>query len=114
MDQARFAQAGIDVQDGLKRFNGNEVLFITVLKVFLQDTSFVALKSALESDDFVTAGEKAHALKGAAGNLGLTVLYNLSIRFMALVKDGKREEARTLYPAIAAAHEKACQTIRAL
>ncbi len=114
MDQELFAQAGIDCEDGLRRFNNNRTLYETVLRVFLQDTSFSEIKPALDAGDFRTAREKAHAVKGATGNLGMTELYELSIRFMQAVQENDIPSAETLHESMREAYDKARQAVATL
>lgn len=53
-----------------------------------------AISRAIEDKDFKTLDEAAHSLKGASGNLGLTRLYELSLK---LEKMGKSENTDGAY-----------------
>lgn len=48
---------------------------MTCLTAFVADPAFGALDDAITREDYNQAFDQAHALKGVAGNLGLTPLY---------------------------------------
>lgn len=70
--------SGNDVDGALRRFVGNESMYIKFLKRFLDDKSYLELKDAVEKNDIGNAFVAAHSLKGVAGNLGLTKLYDIA------------------------------------
>lgn len=92
MDKLQYNQliaAGVDVDDALGRFMGNEELMLRFLLYFPQDPSFPQLKEALDRNDAEAAFEAAHALKGVAGNLSLKGLYQ---SVSALVEDLRSDD----------------------
>lgn len=70
------AAAGADMRGALERFIGDEALYEECFRMFLEDSNFTALGCALSKKDYRAAFYAAHTLKGVAGNLGLTPLYN--------------------------------------
>jgi CheY-like chemotaxis protein/HPt (histidine-containing phosphotransfer) domain-containing protein len=68
---------GIDVESALKRLNGNRSLLENLLKEFSRDyqDSVEEIKEALDRRDISAAQRLVHTMKGAAGNLGATDLY---------------------------------------
>lgn len=69
---------GADVAGVLERFLGDTDLYYTCLESFLADDeseSFKNLGIALDDGDYEKAFSIAHAVKGVAGNLGVTPLY---------------------------------------
>lgn len=68
-------KAGIDVADALGRFMDNEALLLKFMGRFPQDKNFSQLREAMNSGDTVRAFEAAHTLKGVAGNLAMTELF---------------------------------------
>ncbi len=66
---------GADVDDGLKRCMGNEMLYLRLVATIPSEITFQQLQESLQEGDLDTAFEKAHALKGVVGNLSLTPLY---------------------------------------
>lgn len=77
MDEARkrvLQRAGIDVEDALGRFMGNEELMMQFLLKFPQDPNFPQLKEAMAHGDADRAFAAAHTLKGVTGNLSMKAL----------------------------------------
>ena len=92
MDEQRRAQliaAGVDVEEVLLRFMGNESLMMKFLLRFPEDPSFPQLKEAMEQGDTARAFTAAHTLKGVAGNLSMNALYQ---QVSALVEDLRNED----------------------
>ena len=66
---------GCDIEEGLTRLGGDEDFYETLLSGFVQENSMGMLTEAMEAGDYRRAFEAAHGLKGDAGNLSLTPLY---------------------------------------
>lgn len=71
----KFQEAGLDLEGSLARFMNKEDLYERFLKKFLDDRNFEDLKNALKDQKYEEAFRYAHTIKGVAGNLGLTPLY---------------------------------------
>lgn len=87
MDDSRRAQliaAGVDVDEVLLRFMGNEDLMMKFLLRFPEEPSFSQMKKAMEQGDAAGAFAAAHTLKGVVGNLSMKSLYQ---QVSALVED---------------------------
>lgn len=69
-------EAGIDVDGVLQRFMGSESLAEKFLKRFSSDATFSQLSGCIEAGDCDGAFRAAHTLKGVAGNLGMTALFD--------------------------------------
>jgi HPt (histidine-containing phosphotransfer) domain-containing protein len=67
---------GVNLTEVMERFVNDEEFYADCLLSFMEDPSFEALGSALEEQNFSEAFDYAHTLKGVAGNLGLTPLFN--------------------------------------
>lgn len=72
---ATLSQSGIEVEQALERFMNNEGLYVRFLNKFLQDKNFDGMIASANSGDYDGMLTYAHTLKGVAGNLGLTPLY---------------------------------------
>lgn len=72
----RLRSSGADIDAALERVVGDEELYETCLHLFLADPGFSGLEAALKKGDRSAAFEAAHSLKGVAGNLGLTDIYD--------------------------------------
>lgn len=99
----RLTAYGADMDGALERFVGDEALYADCFGLFLKDPSFAALDAALASGDYAAAFDAAHTLKGVAGNLGLTPLYDA---VCSLVEPLRRQDCTGLdapYQAVLAA-----------
>ena len=90
MDKEKISQlaaAGIDVQEAMGRFMGNEALMMKFLLRFPQDQSFNELKRAMETKDAEQAYCAAHTLKGVAGNLAMKSLFDQACAVLADLRE---------------------------
>ena len=100
---------GADVEGTLKRFMGNEALYMKFIMKFLDDKNFEGIKSNLEKNDFEGAYVSAHTLKGVTANLGLNPVYGVATQISDMLK-GKapgeidREKLEALKDQLAAEH----------
>lgn len=62
---------GADVNTTLKRFMGNEALYMKFIVKFLDDKNFDGIADSLAQGNYEEAFNSAHTLKGVAANLGL-------------------------------------------
>lgn len=76
MNRYKLSKVGISVNEGVQRFNGDIAIYELCLNKFLSDEQFKLLTQAILEKDIKSAFSAAHALKGEAGNLSLTKLYN--------------------------------------
>jgi CheY-like chemotaxis protein len=79
---------GFDLSDGLKRLQGNKMLYRKLLLNFATDYSESAndIRIALDSKDFEQAHSLVHNLKGLAGNLAATELQAAAVNLEKIVK----------------------------
>jgi len=80
--------SGFDLEDGLKRLQGNKRLYRKLLLSFTSDYNAVAneIRQALDAEDFDQAHSLVHNLKGLAGNLAATNLQTAAVNLEKLVK----------------------------
>ena len=85
---------GVDLEDGLKRVNGNRKLFKSLLLKFKRDfgNSADEISRLLENGDFPTAERLAHTVKGASGNIGAKELHLKATELDKVLKEEKMEE----------------------
>ena len=83
---------GVNVEEGLKRLNGNEKLYTRLFGSFLKTLN-------------------ANAVKGTAGNLSVTPLYETYSEILGLLRSGKPEEAKPLLEKILPVQEEIVQCI---
>lgn len=103
---------GVDIDDGLKRLNGNEKLYTRLLGTFIKTFDANIVSPDFDADDCTEAIEKAHAIKGTAGNLSLTPIYESYSEILALLRTGKPEEARELLKKTVPVQEDIIQCIK--
>lgn len=72
--RARLTEAGMNVDDALKRFMNNEAMLEKFLKKFTADTTYQALVDAISAGDVEEAFKAAHTLKGVAANFSFETL----------------------------------------
>ncbi len=100
----------------LKRFMGNEALYMKFIMKFLDDKNFEGIKSNLEKNDFEGAYVSAHTLKGVTANLGLNPVYGVATQISDMLK-GKapgeidREKLEALKDQLAAEHSRFVQLL---
>jgi len=71
------ALPGIDIVDGLARVGGNRATYHKLLLKFAHNNAntMTEIRAALQQDDMERAVRLAHTLKGVAGNIGASALY---------------------------------------
>lgn len=87
---------GVDVDEGLKRLNGNETFYKKMLGRIQSMIEGTPIDPEFPADDYQKVIESAHALKGTTGNLSLTPLYKAYTDIVDLLRQGKPEEARKI------------------
>lgn len=75
MNRYTLTKAGIDVNEGVHRFNGNKELYEHFLLTFPEDEHFKKMLEAIETGDVEESFQQAHALKGIAGTVSLVQLH---------------------------------------
>lgn len=88
---------GCDIDGALERFVGDEELYKTCLYTVLDDKSFGGLGEALEAGQVREAFDYAHTLKGVLANMGLTPMYDITVRIVEPLRTGDTEGLPALY-----------------
>lgn len=78
---------GVDVDDTLKRFMGNEELYLKFAKRAGEDPAAEELKQALGKRDHDALFRSAHTLKGVAANLGFSHLKSAAEKAVCLARE---------------------------
>lgn len=104
----KFDAYGADYTVTMERFLGNEAMYLRFLDMLFQDGSLRRLGGALDAGDMTAAFEAAHTLKGVAGNMGLTPLYQAVCVIVEPLRAGeRRKDYPELYQAILAEFQRA-------
>ncbi len=77
---------GADVETTLKRFMGNEKMYMKYIMKFLDDKNFDSIRENLESQNYEAVFNAAHTLKGVTANLGLNPVNAASAEISELLR----------------------------
>ena len=113
---------GIDTETALNRLGGNEKLFTNLLKDFVKKQAGAAekIREKLARQDFETAKRLAHTLKGVAGNIGASAVFEKARDLDEAIAEKTAAESETdnvqkvredLEPLIAAAGEALAESV---
>ena len=97
MTKEELIAAGADYDGGLALCMNNEDFFFKMIRKGLANPKFDSLKKNLDEKKYEEAFEDAHALKGVAGNLHLTSLYDAIAQ---LVEPLRQKDFNTDYNAL--------------
>ncbi len=81
-----------DVQGAMRRFYGDEELYVSCLDRFLYDSTMAELNTAVTNQAWDEAFTAAHALKGLAGNMGFVPLMHATGQLVVLIRGGRTRE----------------------
>ncbi len=85
-------ESGADVQATLRRFMGNEQMYMKFLKMFPADPNYQNLGKNLEAGNYEEAFKCAHTLKGVAANLGLVPVQTVVSGLVEELRGKKNED----------------------
>lgn len=102
---------GVNTDEGLKRLMGNEKLYRRLLGSFVKMMKSNVVGTDFNASDYTTEQEKVHAVKGTAGNLSLTPIFEAYSQILDLMRSGQPEEARTVLEKVLPVQEKIIQCI---
>lgn len=102
----RLIGVGIDLEDALNRFMGNEDLIIHFLCKFSDDMNYKSLVEAFEANDAKAALAASHALKGVSGNLSMTRLYELLTAQVNALRNDNFDAAKAMMDDITAVYNE--------
>ncbi len=105
-------ELGVDIDGGLKRLGGNEQLFTRLLGSFLKTMEKNSVETDFDETDCAETIEKAHAIKGTAGNLSITPLYESYAEILTLLRGGNTEKAREILKEILPGQEQIINCIK--
>ncbi len=83
----KLKELGVNVDKVLATLNGKQSLYERLIFKFYD----MVIKMNVTSDNLDEIYERIHALKGAAGNLGLTPLYDEYVKILTLIKEDKMD-----------------------
>ncbi|EOS22854.1 hypothetical protein C806_03475 [Lachnospiraceae bacterium 3-1] len=93
LDELR--ELGVSVDEGVKRLGGNTAIYKKMLcSSFVKMMKGYVVEPDFDNENYQDVIEKAHAIKGAAGNLSVTPLYEAYGEVVNLLRNGQPEQAR--------------------
>jgi HPt (histidine-containing phosphotransfer) domain-containing protein len=78
----------INIEEGLLRLGGNAAIYKTLLKKFISNPYYEELCANVADNNLEEAKHNAHTIKGTAGNLSLTALFNIAVALDSALKEG--------------------------
>lgn len=115
MDEARKARlhgGGINVDNALERFMGNEAMLERYLNKFLNEKSYAQLVEAISGDDREGAGVAVHTLKSVCGTLGCEAMHRLVVRQEQHIRAGEWDDAVKMMPTVTEAYKNICAVLQ--
>ncbi|MBD5556685.1 MAG: Hpt domain-containing protein [Roseburia sp.] len=100
---------GADVDTTIKRFLGNEAMYMKFIMKFLDDKNMAHINEGIQNHDYKAVFEGAHSLKGVAANLGLNPVCDLASQLTELLR-GKTETDEVDGAQVAALRERLEET----
>lgn len=97
---------GADVEDAMRRFQGNEALYKRLLVKFPEQTVNLNSTVYFQKEDYEKALENVHTLKGLAANLSLANLYEAYSEVVSLIRTERYVEAEQRYFALLPLEER--------
>lgn len=112
MNRYILTKAGIDVNEGIHRFNGNKELYEKFLMSFPEDAHYGQMLQEIEKGDAEAAFQAAHALKGITGTVSLVQLHGVLIPLVEELRAGSLEKVPELLPPVQEAYNKAVDVLK--
>lgn len=89
--------AGVDVAGTLGYIGIEESVYKEFLYKFKEDKNYSELKRCLEMNDYESAFDYAHTLKGVAGNLGMKQLYKYMDDMVSVFRKQKEGDPKKIF-----------------
>ncbi len=86
----------VDVDEGTDRLMGNTSLYERMLFKFDDIMGTLLITPDFDDNESPEVLEKAHTIKGSAGNLSITPLYEAYDKIVQLLRKGQPEQARSV------------------
>lgn len=83
---------GADVAATLKRFMGNEKIYMKFLMKFPEDKNYDAIMENMKKQDYDAVFNGVHTLKGVCANLGLNPVYNATSQITELLRNREKQQ----------------------
>ncbi|MEG0289957.1 MAG: Hpt domain-containing protein [Erysipelotrichaceae bacterium] len=91
---------GADIEGTMNRFLNDVDLYISCFETFLKDEAFDKLGNAIQKNDYQSAFDYAHTLKGVVGNMGLTPMYQIISKMVEKLRNNQHDSLNEDYQLI--------------
>jgi len=107
--RAELSEAGLDCTEMIRKFMDSEEMFLKYFKKFFTaaDSVVEELRAAVDADDTAAIENRAHALKGLSGNIGLGGVFEPAKRIVDDVRAGNFATYKGEFSNLFSAYEKA-------
>lgn len=113
MDREKLMEAGIDYDDGVRRFAGKPQIYEKYLVKMFEGNLMEILEKQLDEKKFSEAFRTAHDLKGTSGSLSLNVFYKKICELVEVLRGNAPDgDPFLLYRQAAELYEKAELAVR--
>ncbi len=85
---------GVDVSGGVSRLGGNKALYKRLLGSFVKSIKEYDIQIDFDENDYDEIIKKAHAIKGIAGNLSITPLYDGYAQIVSFLRNAEPRNAK--------------------
>ncbi len=111
--KAKLLEAGVNVDNALERFMGNEKMLDKYLGRFLNEKSYAALAAAIGANDQAGAQAAAHTLKSVCGAIGCEGMQEQVVRQEKAMKAGDWDKVVAMMPDIEKTYQTICAALQA-
>lgn len=111
MNRYKLHKAGVAVNDAIMQLGGDKELYEELLQTFRKENRIAELEAALDSGDVKAAFAAAHAMKGEAGNMGFTKLYEALCILVDRLRSGTLDGTKDMYEAVKSAYDVLIEAI---
>lgn len=102
---------GVNVDEGVDRLMGNVSLYERMLVKFGEMMKKSPVSPDFDCNAYADVIEAAHAVKGAAGNLSITPIYEAYSEIVSLLRAGQPEKAKEILEGIQTAQKDILECI---
>ena len=111
MDKVKLKAYGVDYENAVKRFAGNEAFYERFLKKLTEDDHLAIGEQAMKEERYEDVLEAVHALKGVAGTLGMTELFQAASEVVASIRKNQISHLQEQMAKVHTEFEKACEAV---
>ncbi len=109
-----YSAIGSDYNEIAGRLMDNEAFIVKLVKKYEEDNNCERLEEALREEDYETAFDAVHSLKGLSANLGFTRLYKASFELTETLRAEKYDGVTDLSREVFNAHKEVIDNIKKL